>query len=76
MFLKNVQMELTDFMHVDTDLQKLKADQNFLGGHGQKRVWPVWSRESKIDCISKMNRSKKLNFRMLIQIQESKKLIQ
>ena len=53
-----------------------KLIKNFLGGYGQKRVWPIWSRESKIDYISKMNRSKKLNFRMLVQIQESKKLIQ
>ena len=29
---------------------------NFLVGHGQKYVWPVWSWDSKIECISKMNR--------------------
>ena len=27
----------------------------FLGGHGQKWVWPVWSQDSKICCISRMN---------------------
>ena len=42
----------TDFLHVDTDSQKLKADQIFLGGHGQKWVLSVWSRDSIIDCIS------------------------
>ena len=32
-------MKLTDFLHVDTDSQKLKADrkfESFLGEHGQK----------------------------------------
>ena len=29
--LKNEQMESTNFLHVDTDSQKLKADQNFFG---------------------------------------------
>ena len=28
----------------------------FLGWHGQKWVWPLWSRDSKIDSISIMNR--------------------
>ena len=28
----------------------------FLGGCGQKWVWPVWSRDSKIGCISRMDR--------------------
>ena len=34
---------ITDFLYVYTDLQKLKADQNVLGGHSQKWVWQVWS---------------------------------
>ena len=34
---------ITDFLYVYTDLQKLKADQNVLGGHSQKCVWQVWS---------------------------------
>ena len=42
-----------------------------LGGHGQKWVWPVWSRDSKINCISRMKRWNELIFRMLEQIQES-----
>ena len=29
---------------------------NFLGGYGQKWAWPVWSWDSGIDCISRMNR--------------------
>ena len=32
------------------------------GGKGQKRVWPVWSQDSKIDCNSKINRWNKLIF--------------
>ena len=33
-----------------------KADLNFfLVGHNQNWVWPIWSRESKIDCIPEMN---------------------
>ena len=62
-------------MHVDTDSQKINADKNVLGVNGQKWVWPVWSQESKIDCILKMSRWNKLIFCMLAQIQESEKLI-
>ena len=29
--MKNEQMEQIDFLHVDTDSQKLKADQQFIG---------------------------------------------
>ena len=43
----------------------------FLGGHGQKWVWPVWSRDPKIDYIPRMNRWDELIFCMLVQIQES-----
>ena len=42
------------FLLVDTDSQKLKVDQNFWCGHGQKWMWPVWSPISKIDCFPKM----------------------
>ena len=31
LYLKNEQMDLTDFLHVDTDPQKLKAEQKFIG---------------------------------------------
>ena len=48
-------MELTGefvfFFHVDTDSQKLEADQKFFCRHGQKWVLPVWSQDSKIDCV-------------------------
>ena len=40
---------------------------NFLGGNGQKWVWPVWSWGSKIGSISEMNRWNKL----MVEIQES-----
>ena len=50
-----VSEELTDgitgFLHVDTDSQKLKADQIFFGCDGQKWVWCVWSRDFKIDYL-------------------------
>ena len=39
-----------------------------------KWVWPVWSRDSKIGCISRMNRWNELIFCMVVQIQESRKL--
>ena len=51
-------MGQTNFLHVDIDIQKLKVDQKSFGwacGHGQKWVWPVWSWDSKIDCISEIN---------------------
>ena len=43
---------------------------------GQKRVWPVWSQDSKIDCISGMNWWNELILCMMVQIEESKKLFQ
>ena len=49
---------------------------NLLDGHGQKWVWPVWSWDSKIDCISKLNRWNNLIFCILVQMQEGWKLIQ
>ena len=62
---------MTDFLHVDTPSQKLKADQKFFCGHDQKWIWSVWSWDSKIDCISKTNRWNKLFLCMQLQIQES-----
>ena len=50
--------------------------ENIWCGHGQKWMWPVWSREFKIDSISKMNRRNKLTFWMLVETRESQKLIQ
>ena len=46
----------------------------YLGGHGLKWVSPVWSRDSKIDCISRMSWWNELIFCMLMQIQKSEKL--
>ena len=41
----------------------LKADQNFLGGFGQKWVWPVWSQESKMNRWNKVFFSCRYKFR-------------
>ena len=35
-YLKNEQIERTDFLHGDTSSQELKAGQTFLCGHDQK----------------------------------------
>ena len=44
----------------------------FLIWHGQKRVWAVWSLDSKIDSkISGMSRFNELIFYLLLHIQES-----
>ena len=52
-----------DFLHVDTDSQKLKVHKfSFLGRHGQKRARLVCSWDSKIDSILEMNRWNKLVF--------------
>ena len=45
---------VTDFVHVDTKF--------FWWRHGQKWVWPVWSWDTKIDCISRMKRWNRLIF--------------
>ena len=42
--------------------QKVKADQKFIGGHSQKWVWLVWSRDSEIDCISKTEQMEQTDF--------------
>ena len=31
-----------DILHVDTDSQKIKTDQMFLGGHGRKWLCQIW----------------------------------
>ena len=38
--LKNEQMEQTDFLHVDTDLEKFKVDQNNFGWAWSKMGGP------------------------------------
>ena len=49
-------------MHVDTDSQKIKADQKLFGEHGQKWVCPVQSRGSRIDCASKTEQMEYIDF--------------
>ena len=48
-----------------------KVIENFRGCDGQKWVRPVWSWDSKSECVSKLTRWNKLIFCMLVQIQES-----
>ena len=43
-----------------------KLIKNLLVGRGQKWVWQIWSWNSKIDVILRMNRRKKLLFAVLI----------
>ena len=43
-------------------IQKSKVIKNLLGGHDQEWVWRVWSWDSEIDCISKLNIWNKLIF--------------
>ena len=40
-------MELIDFLRVETDSQKLKVDQKFVGWTSSKMGVPVWSQDSK-----------------------------
>ena len=54
-YLQNKSMKKLDFVHVDTNSHKLKVNQKFLSGHGQKWAWPVWLWDSKIYCMSRMN---------------------
>ena len=59
------------FLHVDTNSHKLKVGQKLFKRDSQKWAWPVWSWDSKIDCISRMTRSNELIFCMLVQFQEN-----
>ena len=56
LFLQNKSMEWLHFLDVDANLQNEELIKIFLVGHGQKWVWPIWSWDSKIDSISRMNR--------------------
>ena len=58
LYLQNEQIELTDFLHAGTNSHQLKDD--FWNEHGQKWEWPVWWRDSKTDCIWRIDRWKKL----------------
>ena len=56
-YLQNKSVKYPVFsLHVDTYSHKFTVDPKFLVGCGQKWVWQVWSLDSKIDCISRMNR--------------------
>ena len=61
-------MKQSNSLHFDTDSQKSKFDQFFFVRHGKKWVRPIWSLDSKIDCISRINRWYDLIFCMLTQI--------
>ena len=41
-YLQNKSIKQPDFLHVNTSSHKLKVDQIFLSGNGQKWVWSVW----------------------------------
>ena len=69
-YLQNKSVKYPDFLHVGTNSGKLKVDKIFLGGHGQKSVWPVWSWDFKIDCTSRMIGWNEVIFCMLVEIQE------
>ena len=43
-------------------LKNEKVIETFLVGHGQKRVWPIWSLDYKIYCILRKNRWNELIF--------------
>ena len=45
--------ERSDFLYVDTDSHKLKADQKLFGWAWSKKVWPVWLCNCKIDLYLK-----------------------
>ena len=64
----NRQNKLIFYMLIQ--IHKNRKQKSF-GWAWSKMVWPFWSQDSKIDCISKMSRWNKLIFSMLVQIQES-----
>ena len=61
-YLQNRSMKQPDFVHALTNSHKLKLDQNIFVWAVSKMVWPVCLQDSKIDCISKMNRWNELFF--------------
>ena len=61
-YLQSKSMKQSDFLDVDIHSHKIKVDEKCLGEHSQKWVWPVWSQDSKIDCISRINRWNELIF--------------
>ena len=57
------------------EINEIALIKKFLVGYGQKWVWPVWSCDSKINCFLRMNLWNELIFCMLVQIEESLKVI-
>ena len=54
-------------------LTKIKSWSKFFWvGMARKWVWPIWSQDSKIGCISRMNWWHELIFCMMVQIQKAK----
>ena len=53
-FLQSKLMKQPHFKQVHKNSQNLKFE-NFLISHAQKLVWSIWSLDSKIDSVSRMN---------------------
>ena len=58
-------------IHIDLKLTKI-----FWSGYGQNWLWPVWSWDIKIGCVSRMNWWDELIFCMLVEIQARQKSFQ
>ena len=62
-YIQNKSMKQSDFLQVDTNSCKLKIDQKFfLSGHAKKWIRLFWSQDSKIGCISRVNRWNEIIF--------------
>ena len=48
-------MRKFDFLHVDTDSWKVNLTEKYYGGLGQEWLWPLWSQDSEIGCVSRRN---------------------
>ena len=78
LYFQSKSIKCLDFLHFEklkTTSKKLKVELNFWFEHGQKQVQSVWSWNSKSDCILRLSWWNKLIFCMLVQIQESSKLL-
>ena len=51
LYLQNKSIKQPYFKHVDTNSHKLEVDQKMFEWDSQKWVWPVWSWDSKADCV-------------------------